>query len=323
MVKNNSVSGMNFRNAFKNNQVKRTSAMDKCLRASKMVEYGKRQKFLDECIKRYNKSLLKLKSRKSKDKNARLNVPKSIKIKPDRKPRIVSTKRKRQLIDEIDRRLASLRNETITTTNQRNQPRTQTNRNQPTTQRNQTRKKKSNKERQVDKEEQKVLTDIKEELEEDRLTAKELRNYDKLISVLNDNVLDSDDLQARRLILNEFSEFFDDLNESENKLEDIQQLIADMRNMEDNEIEDYLYERELNNLKDEERLTKKNIDKLQDRLMGRLRQPITTDEEADSVLGSINSEQVDRATDVSSLIDSDDLRFDPVPPNSALTARGA
>ena len=327
-VSNNS--GMNFRNAFPqfNNQVKRSSAMDKCIRASKLVDAGKRQKFLDECIKRYNKSLLKLKAKKNKDKTARLNVPKSIRIKEDRKPRVVSTRRRRELIDEIDRRLSTLRNET---TNNRNQPTTQTNRNnrQSTNNRepprNSTRRKKikSNKQRQADKEEQKVLTDIKEELEEDKLTARELRNYDKLISVLNDNILDSDDLQARRLILNEFSEFFDDLNESENKLEDIQQLIADMRNMEDDEIEDFLYQEELNNLKDEERLTKKNIDKLQDRLMGKLRQPITNDSDVESVLGSINSEQVDRASEVSSLIGSDELRFDPVPPNSALTARGA
>ena len=116
MVKrvSNNNSGMNFRNAFPqfNNQVKRNSAMDKCIRASMLVDAGKRKKFLDECIKRYNKSLLKLKAKKNKDKSVRLNVPKSIKIKPDRKPRVVSAKRRRQLITEIDRRLASLRNET-------------------------------------------------------------------------------------------------------------------------------------------------------------------------------------------------------------------
>ena len=311
-VSNNS--GMNFRNAFPqfNQPVKRTSALDKCLRASKLVDAGKRQKFLKECIKRYNKSLLKLKSRKSKDKTARLKLPKSIKIKEDRKSRVVSTKRRRELLNEIDRRLASLRNQPITTDI------TIGNRKQTKT------KKKSNKQRQVDKQEQRLLNDIIEELEEDnKLTARELRNYDKLISVLNDNILDSDDLRARQIILNEFSEFFEELNDSENKLEDIQQIIADMRNMEDDEINEFLYQQELNNLKDEERLTKKNIDKLQDRLMGRLNQPLTTDRDVDDVLSSIDSERAERDSSVSSLIGSDELRFDPVPPSSALTARSA
>jgi len=311
-VSNNS--GMNFRNAFPqfNNQVKRNSALDKCLRASKLVDAGKRQKYLDECIKRYNKSLLKLKSRKSKDKTARLTLPKSIKIKEDRQPRVVSTRRRRELINEINRRLDTLRNQPITTDI------TIGNRKQTKT------KKKSNKQRQVDKQEQRLLNDIIEELEEDnKLTARELRNYDKLISVLNDNILDSDDLRARQIILNEFSEFFEELNDSENKLEDIQQIIADMRNMEDDEINEFLYQQELNNLKDEERLTKKNIDKLQDRLMGRLNQPLTTDRDVDDVLSSIDSERAERDSSVSSLIGSDELRFDPVPPSSALTARSA
>jgi hypothetical protein len=277
-----------------------------------MVEYGKRQKFLDECIKRYNKSLLKLKSKKSKDKTARLNLPKSIKIKEDRQSRVVSTKRRRQLLNEIDKRLARLRNETTTLNRE------------PITQRNQPqKKKKSNKEKQIDKQEQKLLNDIIEELEEDKLTAKELRNYDKLISVLNDNILDSDDLRARQIILNEFSEFFEELNDSENKLEDIQQIIADMRNMEDDEIENFLYEQELNNLKEEERLTKKNIDKLQDRLMGRLNRPLTTDKEVDDVLSSINSEKAERDSDVSSLIGSDELRLEFPPRSVAVGAKSA
>jgi hypothetical protein len=314
MVRNNNMSGMNFRNAFPqfNQPIKRNSAMDKCIRASKLIDHKKRKKFLDECIKRYNKSLLKLKAKKSKDKSARLNLPKSIKIKEDRQPRVVSTRRRRELINEINRRLDTLRNQPITTDI------TIGNRKQTKT------KKKSNKQRQVDKQEQRLLNDIIEELEEDnKLTARELRNYDKLISVLNDNILDSDDLRARQIILNEFSEFFEELNDSENKLEDIQQIIADMRNMEDDEINEFLYQQELNNLKDEERLTKKNIDKLQDRLMGRLNQPLTTDRDVDDVLSSIDSERAERDSSVSSLIGSDELRFDPVPPSSALTARSA
>ena len=292
---------MKYPKFSKNTSYQSANAM--CLKASLLLDKRDRNKFMELCKERHKKLLKKLKSkRENKDEPNRL-----INLYTNRSglSKNVPYKRREEILKKIKVRKEKVKKE-IT-------DRTMNNTDDKSKTRN---KKQQKKAKQIEKEKE-LLKKIEDEIKEERLGAKELRNYQRLIAVLNDER--DFNMEQRKFLLENFKEFFDELNVNESNLEDIIRLQQDLIDFEKDEMDEADYQQQLADLKEEEKLTEANINRLQDRLMSNLGMEQLTENEIDE---SIKSNLGERDSDVSSL-DGSNLRLEFPPREVAKTARGA
>lgn len=268
-----------------------------CRKASLILDKRDRMKYMELCKERHKRLLKKLKSkRENKDEPNRL-----INLYTNRSglSKNVPYRRREEILKKIKVRKEKVKKED--NTNDKSKSRN---------------KKQQKKAQQIEKEKE-LLKKLEDEIKEERLGAKELRNYQRLIAVLNDER--DFNMEQRKFLLENFKEFFDELDVNENNLEDIIRLQQDLIDFEKDEMDEADYQQQLADLKEEEKLTEANINRLQDRLMSNLGMEQLTEDEIDE---SIKSNIGERASDVSSL-DGSNLRLEFPPREVAKTARGA
>ena len=274
------------------------SANVMCRKASLILDKRDRMKYMELCKERHKRLLKKLKTkRENKDEPNRL-----INLYTNRSglSKNVPYRRREEILKKIKVRKEKVKKEDNTINNI-----------------DKSRNKKQQKKAQQIEKEKELLKKLEDEIKEERLGAKELRNYQRLIAVLNDER--DFNMEQRKFLLENFKEFFDELNVNENNLEDIIRLQQDLIDFEKDEMDEADYQQQLADLKEEEKLTEANINRLQDRLMSNLGMEQLTEDEIDE---SIKSNIGERASDVSSL-DGSNLRLEFPPREVAKTARGA